>query len=102
VSARKAKRLPKARPQHFTLDEPAVRLAGTPPPLPCPWCDEADGVTLVLNDPASDGTRSAHCECTVCGAEAPGAFSGPEDHKDSQQLVVEAAQMWNQRGGLKP
>lgn len=82
---------------HFCLNEPAVYIAGTPRPFPCPWCGPAhlDDITLVLGEPDSEGHRTAHVECTACGAEGPGAYDGPEARKDSQELVVEAARLWN-------
>lgn len=90
---------------YFCENDFDMPIAGTPPPLPYPWCGKTDGVTLVIKDETDrDGKPyiGAHCECTVCGAEAPGTSSWEEDDplcRSKYGLALKAAQLWNTRGG---
>src|SRR5262245_19723224 len=81
----------------FRLDEPSVPIAGTPAPLPCPFCDGTDSARIVVEYPDGGGYR-AHAECIKCGAETCGVST--EDGTGftrCHEVVYEAARLWNVR-----
>ncbi|MBX5459730.1 MAG: hypothetical protein IRZ28_01455 [Steroidobacteraceae bacterium] len=74
-------------------------IAKTPAPKPCPFC----GVTDVAIYFDVGEHSSAHAQCENCGTEAPFAC---EDHQDEAKrgnywLAMEAARIWNTRGGAR-
>ena len=97
MSARKAKRQPKAQQAAFRLARPLPDLfiAGAPPAKPCPFCGDSESIKLEFKgEPAK---RCAVCWCEVCGAEAQHAY--PHDGEDDNQLAFHAMKHWNTRKG---
>lgn len=69
-------------------------IAGTPEPLPCPFCSTVEDVGIVL---ARDGAGHplAHVECSRCGVQA--AHAGGDTFQMGYEAVLEAARLWNAR-----
>ena len=89
------------RRNYFCEADRHLPIAGTPAPEPCPFCGVTD-VSIVFTD-SDERSAAAHVECANCGAEAPYACEDPEDttKRGSYWLAMEAARVWNTRGGAK-
>lgn len=88
-------------PACFYLGEPALPIAGTPAPLPCPFCGEVQLVAIHL-EYKDAGEMRAHAECSNCGAETCGVSTGPDlGFLDSYSIFCEAARLWNERAPAK-
>ena len=122
MSARKAKRQPKAKtviernkgvraayahlvvklsPESSMLYVP---IAGAEALKPCPFCGDSKGWVELIDQGVykCEGVKHqniwAHVQCNGCGIHGPEADAGCEGDDDTPHgLIVEAVRMWNDR-----
>lgn len=86
---------------HFHEKETDLPIAGTPAPVPCPFCGaQGDDIVIVLQ--SGDGAvADAVCvECCHCGVEAAYASTDEEQGLVTRMdCVMEATRLWNTRSG---
>lgn len=86
--------LREGEPHFYATGDFDIPIAGTPEPLPCPFCGAVDRVGIVLGR-NEDGSPRAYVECGRCGAESPSV--GGEIYPDGYHVALAAAQRWNTR-----
>lgn len=89
------------RAGYFCEHQYNLPIAGTQRPLPCPFCGKTHEVSVEIKD-ERDPPRphvSVRVWCGVCGAEAPPATTNDEGIVDVYAAILEAARLWNTRGG---
>ncbi|MGH8209300.1 MAG: hypothetical protein ACREU6_06815 [Steroidobacteraceae bacterium] len=81
---------------HFYECQYGIPIAGTPKPLPCPFCGDDECISIVFGHNGSG--PMAHVECGHCGAEA--GYSGRDEELgllDHMDCAKNAARLWNTR-----
>ncbi len=87
----------------------AADSAGTPAPLPCPFCGGRDDVvSVVIERMADTGSVRAYIQCEGCGCQSAFAMDNDEEVVEAVRpgvgsgpycTVLEAAKRWNARAG---
>lgn len=82
--------------QCFTDFDYGLPIAGTPAPLPCPFCGSDEDMGIILKAGGKDAV--AYVECGHCGIDGPMANCDDERPFTSyHDLVKTAARFWNTR-----